>query len=89
MSALVIIDDFYLVGIALAEFETNAPTLIDCHGPLSPAIALQLMQSDALQWTQVSERFRDVQRKQQFGRRLEIEATKLVRTLAIPDPAAR
>lgn len=41
MSALVIIDDFYLVGIALAEFETNAPTLIDRRGRCihSPSVA--------------------------------------------------
>lgn len=89
MSALMIVDDLYLVGVALAEFETDAPTLVDRHCPLSFAVALQLVQSDTLQRAQVSERFGDVQREQQLSNRLEIESAKLVRMLAIPDLAAR
>jgi hypothetical protein len=85
ISALVIVDDLHVVGVAFPELETNTPTLVDRHRPLSFAVAFELVQPDAPQGAEIAERLGDVQSKQQFDRSIEIEPAKLVRTVAIPD----
>jgi hypothetical protein len=53
--ALVIIDNFHIIGIAIANHETDAPARVDCHCPLVPAAALQFVGAYALQRTQIIE----------------------------------
>ena len=67
-----VVDDLDLEGIPFAKLEADAPALVDGHCPPAFAVALELVQSDALQRAEVLQRFRDIQRQQQIGRRLEI-----------------
>jgi hypothetical protein len=53
------------------------------------AIALQLVQPEALQRAQVLERLGDVQCQQEVDGGVEIQAREAVRMLALPDFAAR
>jgi hypothetical protein len=80
-----IIRDFDLVSVALAEFETNPPAFVDRHCPLSSPVALEFVKSHAFQRTEITERFSDVQRQQQIDRGFEIQSSKLVRVLAVPN----
>src|SRR2546423_2808909 len=83
----VIIDDFDIEGIAFAEFETDAPTIVHSHRPLVLPLALELVQTDALEWAQVWQRLGDIQGEQQIDRSFEVKATKLIRPPAFPHPA--
>jgi hypothetical protein len=51
-----VIYDLDVVSVALAKFETNTPAIVDRHRPLPPPIALELMEADALQRTEIAER---------------------------------
>src|SRR4029079_3898194 len=84
-SSSVVVDDLDLEGIPFAKLEADAPALVDGHCPPAFAVALELVQSDALQRAEVLQRFRDIQRQQQIGRRLEIKSAKMVRPLIVPD----
>jgi hypothetical protein len=57
----VVIHDFYLMRIALSELEENAPAVVHGHGPLSPPIAFELVQTQTFQRTQIAKRFGDIQ----------------------------
>ena len=76
-----IIHDFNVVRVALAEFETNAPALVHPDRPLSSSIAL--VQAHAFQRTEIAKRFGNIQGEQQIHGGLEIQSAKLVRPLAI------
>ena len=85
----VIVHDFNIVGIALAEFETNSPSLAGVHSPKAFSVALEFMKTNALQRAQILKRFRHVQCKQQIDSEIEVESTKLVRPLVFPNLARR
>ena len=50
-----VIDDFDLMGVALAKFEADTPACVDGHGPLVFTIALELVQAHALKRTEVAD----------------------------------
>ena len=50
---LVVVNDLYVVGVALPEYKANTPTCVHGHRPLAFAVSLELVQSDAFKWTQV------------------------------------
>jgi hypothetical protein len=60
----VVIDDLDLVGVALAKFEADTPALVDRHGSLIPAVALELVQANVFQWAQIAKQFCYAQRQQ-------------------------
>jgi hypothetical protein len=49
----VIIHYRHVVSVSAFEPKTDTPSVIDCHCPLSGAVALELVQADAFQGTQV------------------------------------
>src|SRR5713101_5513062 len=83
----VIVDELDVVGIALTEFETDTPSLIHGHGPLSIALSLEPMQANAAERAEIAQRLGDVQSQQQIDGNLDIQSAKLVRPLAFPDLA--
>src|SRR5687767_3134129 len=89
MSPSMIVDDFNVECVAFAEFETDAPAVVHGHRPLIPAVALQLVQPNALERAQVLQRLGDVERQQKIDRRFEIQSPKLVRVLAFPNLPGR
>jgi hypothetical protein len=42
----VVINNLDVVGVAVAKFETNSPTAIDDHRPLTFAFAFELVQAN-------------------------------------------
>jgi hypothetical protein len=85
----VIIDYFNSMGITVTKLETDAPTRIHRHGPLVSAIALQLVQADAFQRTQVIQALRHIERRQQIQRRIHIEPAKMTGTPIVPNFSCR
>jgi|SRR6185437_16414386 hypothetical protein len=85
---LVVVNDLYVVGIALPEDKANAPTCVHGHRPLAFAVSLELVQSDAFKWTQVLQGARDVQCRQQIQSSSKIQAAKLAGRFALPHLAA-
>lgn len=64
----VIIDDSDLMGVSVLELKTDPPWPADCHRPLAFAVAGQLVQTKALERTQIGERRGRIERcKQAFG----------------------
>jgi hypothetical protein len=57
----VTIHDFNLVRVAFAKLETNAPTVVHRHRPLSSSIALKFVQAHAFQRTEIAKRFGNIQ----------------------------
>ena len=84
-----IIDNLDIVGIALAELETDPPQPVYGHGPLSFAVAFELVKPHALEWAQIVERLGDIQRQEQIDGGFSIMFAKLLRPAAFPDLAAR
>lgn len=84
-----IVDNVHVIGVALAELETNPPWAVDGHRPLPPAITLQLVKPHALQRTQLLKRFGDVQGEQQIYSCLDVQATEPAWPISLPDFAAR
>jgi hypothetical protein len=62
----VVVDDFDIAGVTVAKLKTDSPSCIDCHRPLSLSIALQRMQSDALEWAEIGQRLGNIQHQQQI-----------------------
>ncbi len=58
---LVVVNDLYVVGVALPEYKANTPTCVQGHRPLAFAVSLELVQSDAFKWAQVLQGAGDVQ----------------------------
>jgi hypothetical protein len=54
-----IIDDFDIVGIALAELKTDPPRPVYGHGPLYFPVAFDLVKPNTLEWAQIVERLGD------------------------------
>jgi hypothetical protein len=77
-SSSVVIDDFDLIGVALPELEANAPWAVDSHCPLPIPIALQLMQADTFEGTEIMQRFGDIQGQQQIDGRIVIKTSQLI-----------
>jgi hypothetical protein len=69
-----VINDFDVVCVPVGEYKTDSPTPVRRHSPLARAITLQLVQSHALQRTEILQRFGDIQRQQKICREIEIEA---------------
>src|SRR5882757_684463 len=86
-STSVVVDDFDLVCVAFAEFETDAPAVVHRHRPSSPSIAFELVQAHAFQRAEIAQRFGDIQGQQKIHGGLEVQPAKLVWPLAIPDLA--
>src|SRR4051812_5224017 len=84
-----VVHELDVVSVALAEFETNAPTVIDRHSPLAPPIALGLVKANAFQWTKIAERLSNVESEQKINGGFEIQSSKMIRTLAVPDLPGR
>jgi hypothetical protein len=82
--SFVIVDDFDIESVALAKLKANPPALIDCHSPLLLSIALELMEPEASEWTEILKAGRGVQRHQQFHSGLDIQATKMIGRLTVP-----
>ena len=82
-----IVRDLDLVGVTFSKLKANTPTRVHAHCPLISAFAFQLVQADALEWTEIAEGLGDVQRQQQIDRRLKVEPAKLVRPIAFPNLA--
>ena len=61
-----IVDDFYVVGIAVFIAKADTPACINGHGPLSRAVALELVQADALERAQVLQTLRGIERGEQI-----------------------
>ena len=59
-----VVDYLDVVSVAATKLETNPPGAIDGHRPLIPAGSLELVQTDALEWTQIVQRLSDVEREQ-------------------------
>jgi hypothetical protein len=51
--SFMVIDNLYVVGIALAVSETDAPAFIYGHSPLVATFAFKLVKADTSQWTKV------------------------------------
>jgi hypothetical protein len=83
----VVVGDLDFVCVALAEFKADAPSLIDGHRPLVPALTLELVEPDAFERAEIAQRFGNVQRQQQVHCRAEVQPAKLVRPFAFPDLA--
>ena len=75
---LVIIDDLDIERIAFAELKADTPAVVDRHGPLFFPCALQFVQSNAPQWTEILKTFGDVQCQQQIRCRIDVKAAELV-----------
>jgi hypothetical protein len=72
----VIVDNFYIEGVTVAELETKAPTTVDGHGPLAAPIAFQLVKPDTSQIAQLIQIRRGVQGGEQFVGNGGVEAAK-------------
>jgi hypothetical protein len=57
----VIIDDLYLVSVALSPLETDAPLIVDSDAVLTLTVTVQFLQAIAGRDTQVLQRLRVVQ----------------------------
>jgi hypothetical protein len=86
---LVVVNDLYVVGVALPEYKANTPTCVHGHRPLAFAVSLELVQSDAFKWTQVLQGAGDVQCRQQIQRSGKIQAAKLAWAFRPPTPYGR
>ena len=84
-----VVDNFHVIGVALAELETNPPRAVDGHRPLPFAITPKLVKPDALQWAELVERFGDVQGEQQIDGCFDVQATEPAWPISLPDLAAR
>ena len=71
-----IVDNFYIEGVTVAELETKAPTTVDGHGPLAAPIAFQLVKPDTSQIAQLIQIRRGVQGGEQFVGKGGIETAK-------------
>jgi hypothetical protein len=80
-----VIDDLYVQRVSSDELEADSPSRIDCDGPLAAPITLQSVQADAVQDAQIAWHTRHIQRKQEVDRCLEIQSSKPVGPLALPD----
>jgi hypothetical protein len=67
-----IINDFYLMGIAALEAKANAPRSVDRDGPLASSVALERVQPDALERADVIQSLGRIQDRQQLKRRFDI-----------------
>ena len=74
--SLVVVNDLYVVGVALPEDKANTPTCVYRHRPLAFAVSLELVQPDALERADVIQSFGRIQDGQQFQRRVGIETAK-------------
>ena len=84
-----IIDDFDTVDIAFAELETDPPRTVYGHGPLSFAVAFELVKPHTFEWAQIVERLGDIQRQELIDGSVDIQSAKLFRPAAFPDFTAR
>src|SRR5438094_2411600 len=81
---LVVVNDLYVVGVALPEYKANTPTCVHGHRPLAFAVSLELVQSDAFKWTQVLQGAGDVQCRQQIQRSGKIQAAEFAWRFTLP-----
>ena len=86
--SFVVIDDFDIVRIALPELETYPPRPVYGHRPLTLPVALELVDSHALERTKIPKHLGDVQRQEQVDSAVDLQPAELVRPLAFPDLAA-
>lgn len=84
-----IIDDFDLERVAIAELEANSPGTIRGHRPLALPIASELVQADTLQGAQVLQRRGGIQRRQELACRVDIKAPVLCRLAVFRKAASR
>src|SRR4051794_28973042 len=80
----VIIDDFDIARIPFAKFKADTPSVIDGRGPLLFPFALQLMQPNSPQRTEVLKTFGNIECQQQIRCGLEVEGAELVRRMPFP-----
>src|SRR5450759_2910484 len=83
---LVVVNDLYVVGVALPEYKANTPTCVHGHRPLTFAVSLELVQSDALEWTQVLQGAGDIQCGQQIPRPSKIQTPEIDLAFRRPTP---
>ena len=82
-----VVDAFYVIGVIFSEYETDPPTLVYGHGPLTPTVTLEPVQSQTPQWAQVARCSSDIQDQQHVDCSLDIETTESVRALTLPNLA--
>jgi hypothetical protein len=87
--SFVVVHDFDVEGISVAELETNSPGSIDVHGPLVLSIALQFVQSNARQRAEIRKAFSDVQDQQKIHGRFDVGASKSIWPLTLPNLSRR
>jgi len=73
----VIVNDFNIMRIALAESEADPPGSIDGHSPLPLSIPFELMKADTLQGTQILEICRCIKGSEQLLGRIVVHPTEL------------
>src|SRR5258705_6517147 len=83
--SFVVIHDLDVISVAFVKFEADQLAVGHCHSTLCLSMAFELMQSHTFQWTEVGERFGNVQSQQQINGPFEIQSPKLVRAFAVPD----
>jgi hypothetical protein len=72
-----IVDDFNVIRIALAETEAYPPGPVDGHSPLPLAVSFELMKANTPQGTQILEICCGVKGKEQLLGYIMIHPTKL------------
>jgi len=87
--SFMVVDDLDIVSVAAAELEADPSPSVHGHGPLTFAVALELVKACALERAEIMQRLRNIEHQQQINRGVEVEAAKLVRPPALPDLAAR
>jgi hypothetical protein len=88
-SSFVIIDNFDVQGIASSELEADTPSCVYRNGPLTPAIALQSMKTNAVEYAKVARCSGDIEGKQQIDSGIKIQPSEPVGLLSFPNFAAR
>jgi hypothetical protein len=83
----VIVDDLDVERIAITEFKADTPTVVDRHGPLPFPRALQFVQSDAPQWTEILKTLGHVECRQQIDCSIDVKAAAEARFAFISDKA--
>jgi hypothetical protein len=81
----VIVDDLDVERIAIAEFKADTPTVVDRHRPLLFPRALQFVQSNAPQWTEILKTLGHVECRQQIDCSIDVKAAELCLTDGPPN----
>src|SRR5580698_8398690 len=80
--SLVIVDDFHVPGVSVGEPETQPPGPVDRHCPLVLPRALELVQPNRLERTEIAQGTGRIERGEQVHRRALVHAREFALAVA-------